>query len=87
MESRTLRSHRVVGAIADDAPACVSFYDLGGVGFVCARVAGDAFQVLKLDSLAVQLTSPRLQTIQQSWTTSLTRSTSLVLDLLDLASI
>lgn len=60
MESRTLRSHRVVGAIADDAPTCVSFYDLGGVGFVCARVAGDAFQVLKLDSLAVQLTSPRL---------------------------
>ena len=41
MESRTLRSHRVVGAIADDAPTCVSFYDLGGVGFVCARVAGD----------------------------------------------
>ncbi|KAH8092859.1 hypothetical protein JL720_5024 [Aureococcus anophagefferens] len=45
MESRTLRSHRVVGAIADDAPTCVSFYDLGGVGFVCARVAGDAFQL------------------------------------------
>ena len=60
MESKTLRSHRVVGAIADEAARCVSFYELGGVGFVCARVSQDAFQVLKLETLGVQLTSPRL---------------------------
>lgn len=61
MESRLLRSHRVIGAVAHvDSPRLASFYSLGGEGFVCARVCQDAFHVMKLDGLTVQMTSPRL---------------------------
>ena len=60
MESRTLRSHRCIGAVADAAAPCASFYELGGVGFVAARVGRDAFQILKLDGLAFQCAGPRL---------------------------
>lgn len=60
MESRLLRSHRAVGSIADDCAATTSFYTLGGEGFMVARVCGDAFHIMKLEDLTVQLTSPRL---------------------------
>ena len=60
MESRTLRSHRCIGAVADAAAPCASFYELGAVGFVAARVGRDAFQILKLDGLAFQCAGPRL---------------------------
>ncbi|KAJ8603701.1 hypothetical protein CTAYLR_000175 [Chrysophaeum taylorii] len=61
MESRLLRAHRVVGAVVDsDAASAVSFYSLGGEGFVCARASYDAFHVIKLEELTVQVTSPRL---------------------------
>ena len=55
MESRTLRSHRVVGLVADAAKNSIAFYELGGVGFMCARLCGDAFQVTSLDALATQV--------------------------------
>jgi len=60
MESKTLRSHRVIGAVADGTPRTCAFYDLGGVGYCAVRVGGDAFQVLALDGLTVQSASPRL---------------------------
>ena len=60
MESRTLRPHRVVGAVCDDAASCASFAALGGEGFVTARVCHDAFHVVRLEKLTVQMTSPRL---------------------------
>ena len=60
MESKTLRSHRVIGEVADGTPQTCAFYDLGGVGYCAARVGGDAFQVMALDGLTVQSASPRL---------------------------
>jgi len=59
-ESRTLRSHRVVGSVVDDAGPATAFYGLGGEGFACLRVGEDAFQVVRLEKLTVQVTSPRL---------------------------
>ena len=44
MESKTLRSHRVIGEVADGTPQTCAFYDLGGVGYCAARVGGDALQ-------------------------------------------
>ena len=60
MESKTLRSHRVIGEVADGTPQTCAFYDLGGVGYCAVRVGGDAFQVMALDGLTVQSASPRL---------------------------
>ncbi|KAJ1451514.1 WD40-repeat-containing domain protein [Pelagophyceae sp. CCMP2097] len=60
MESRTLRSHRVIGAVADDAASAASFYTLGGQGFCTTRVCDDAFHVVALEKLRVVMTSPRL---------------------------
>ena len=60
MESKTLRSHRVIGEVADGTPQTCAFYDLGGVGYCAARVGGDAFHVMALDGLTVQSASPRL---------------------------
>ena len=68
-----MRSHRVIGAIADDAAAAASFYTLGGEGFCVTRVCEyfgsdkmthkpgeDAFHVVKLEKLRVVMTSARL---------------------------
>lgn len=61
MESRLLRSHRVIGSVADvDSPAVVSFYTLGDEGFIATRVCEDAFHIIKLADLTVQITSPRI---------------------------
>ena len=60
MESKTLRSHRVIGEVADGTPQTCAFYDLGGVGYCAVRVGGDAFHVMALDGLTVQSASPRL---------------------------
>ena len=60
MESKTLRSHRVIGEVADGTPQTCAFYDLGGVGYCAVLVGGDGFKVMALDGLTVQSASPRL---------------------------
>ena len=50
MESKTLRSHRVIGEVADGTPQTCAFYDLGGVGYCAARVGGDALWTVRPSS-------------------------------------